>query len=112
MGYVTQGPTICKVCNTRPRIGPDGVGRCNCPDKTWHEFRPVSADVETVVLLKRKGFDLAGCGWYYYGSDNTWITILSNSSWILENGHTKIADLRDYLRSLPDRRIPTRALHP
>jgi hypothetical protein len=105
--YVNHCPTVCEVCHTTPVKQPDGAIRCNCPDKGWHNSRPVTADADMTALLNQKGFELAGCGWYYYGFDGTMITIFENGSWHLGNGETTIKNLRDFLLSLPDMPTPT-----
>jgi hypothetical protein len=107
MEHVSQEPTICKTCNTAPRRQGDGVLRCKCPDKQWYKPGPVRADAETTALLKQKGFDLAGCGWYYYGSGSELLTLFTDGMWLLENAQTTITDLKEYLLSLPDRKSPT-----
>jgi hypothetical protein len=107
MEYLTPEPTICPTCNTSPKKGTNDVIRCECPDKEWHSPGPVRASAEAVTLLKQKGFDLAGCGWYYYGSDSTLITLFSDGTWLLEYKETTIKNLKEYLLSLPDRPSPT-----
>ena|ERR1039457_3380951 len=107
MQHTSREPTICEACKTPPQKQADGVLRCKCPDKQWHEPGPVRAGAATEALLKQKGFDLAGCGWYYYGSGSELITLFTDGTWLLENAGTTITDLKEYLLSLPDRKSPT-----
>jgi hypothetical protein len=105
--HISPEPIVCETCNTSPKKQTDGVIRCKCLDKHWRQSSPIRADATTAALLKQKGFDLAGCGWYYYGSDGTLITIFNDNTWLLEYAQTSITDLGEYLRSLPDQPSPT-----
>jgi len=68
----------------------------------------IQADEETTAVLKRKGFDLAPCRWYYECGGDL-ITIYLNGYWqleSLEHEQPTIKHLKDYLLSLPDRPPP------
>jgi hypothetical protein len=81
----------------------DGVIRCQCPDKKWNKTPPVRADEETERLLKQKGFNLAPCGWYYYGQGSSLLTVYQGGSWDLDDGNQPpIKTLNGFLLSLPD----------
>ena len=109
--YVSQEPLICEGCKTSPKKQADGTFSCRCPGKEWQLYEPgaIAGDAEMAALLKRKGFDLAPCGWYYHGSDNTLITLFSNGDWLLENAQTTIKSLEKYLLATPDWKSPTSA---
>jgi hypothetical protein len=109
MDYVKREPVLCPTCDTTP-VESRGVFSCRCPGKVWPLERPgtIHADEETTSVLKRKGFDLAPRGWYYVcGGDR--IAIYLDGSWqldSLEHEQPTIKDLKGYLLSLPDRRLP------
>jgi len=107
MEHISQEPTICPTCHTEPTKQADGALRCKCSEKMWTKPGAALADGETAALLKKKGFDVAGCGWYYYGSGSELITLFTDGTWLLENAQTAITDLKKYLVSLPDRKSPT-----
>jgi hypothetical protein len=104
MEYKNQGTTICETCNTRATAQSDGVIRCSCPDKKWFEAPAVRADEATEVLLRRKGFRLAPCGFYYYQGSGRCLFIYSNAHWELDFYHPteKGQSLKDFLEPLPD----------
>jgi hypothetical protein len=99
---LTTQATICDECNTSPKKELDGVIRCKCAGKPWHNAAPVQADGETEALLERKGFRRAG--WYYYSGDGQSLTIYDNGHWELTTGGEQPINknLKEFLLSLPD----------
>ncbi len=103
MQHTGRQQTICVTCNTSPTKGSDGVIRCKCTDKQWYRPGPVQADAKTDALLRQKGFLLTGGGSYYYNYHGPLtIFILSDGTWSLEGAEPTVADLQEYLFSLPD----------
>jgi hypothetical protein len=98
----TLRPTMCEACNTAPKRESDGIIRCKCAGKTWHNAAPVQADRETGALLEQKGYRLAGS--YYYSGDGQLLTIYDNGHWELITGGEQPTNenLNYFLLSLPD----------
>jgi hypothetical protein len=83
MEHIRRGPFVCKGCRTPPEKRSDGGDRCKCG------IAYTKAPPEPVL---------------YYACGNILITIYSDGSWEVEP-ETTIQDLKEYLLSLPDRKI-------